>query len=140
MIHAVAVAPGSGSSEANPLGFTSRSAPLRLLILMVALLFRPTACSSDDEAPTPNILFVFMDDVGIDQMKAFGYGGGTPRATPNIDRIADAGIRCTNIWSTPACSTSLAVFSSGRFPLRTNVFGALGPSDPANSMVSPYET
>ena len=43
-----------------------------------------TACggsSSDDSsggndsARGPNILFVIMDDVGIDQMKVFGYGG-----------------------------------------------------------------
>jgi arylsulfatase A-like enzyme len=140
MVHAVAVAPGSGSSDANSLGFISRSAPLRLLALLLALLFGLTACSSDDEAQAPNILFVIMDDVGIDQMRAFGYGGDTPPATPNIDRIADAGIRFTNTWSMPACSTSRAVFFSGRFPLRTNVFGALGPSDLANSMVSPYET
>ena len=40
----------------------------------------------------------------------------------------------------PACSTSRAVFFAGRFPFRTNVLGALGPDDLANSMVSPFET
>src|SRR5262249_33820542 len=40
----------------------------------------------------------------------------------------------------PACSASRAVFFTGRYPLRTNVFDALGPSDIANSQVSPYET
>jgi len=30
----------------------------------------------------PNILFIIMDDVGIDQMQIFGYGGGTPPSTP----------------------------------------------------------
>ena len=37
-------------------------------------------------AKPPNILFVIMDDVGIDQMQLFGYGGDTPPATPTIDR------------------------------------------------------
>ena len=87
----------------------------------------------------PNILFIIMDDVGIDQMQVFGYGGATPPSTPNIDQIADAGIRFHNTWSMPACSTSRAVFFDGRFPLRTNVFGALGPDDLANSQVSPFE-
>jgi hypothetical protein len=32
-----------------------------------------------------------------------------------------------------------AVFFDARFPFRTNVLGALGPADLANSMVSPYE-
>ena len=89
--------------------------------------------------PTPNILFVILDDVGMDQMQVFGYGGETPPETPNIDRIASAGIRFHNVWSMPACSTSRAVIFNGRFPLRTNVLGALGPDDLANSMVSPFE-
>ncbi|MBS1176849.1 MAG: sulfatase-like hydrolase/transferase [Proteobacteria bacterium] len=88
---------------------------------------------------TPNILFVIMDDVGIDQMRVFGYGGETPPATPTIDTIANEGIRFRNTWSMPACSTSRAVIFTGRFPLRTRVYGALGPSDLANSQVSPYE-
>ena len=77
---------------------------------------------------TPNILFVVMDDVGIDQMQVFGYGGDTPPSTPNIDTLADAGIRFHNTWAMPACTTSRAVFFDGRFPLRTNVYGALGPT------------
>ena len=80
-----------------------------------------------------------MDDVGIDQMQVFGYGGDTPPSTPNIDQIAGAGIRFRNTWSMPACTTSRAVFFDGRFPLRTNVYGALGPDDLANSQVSPFE-
>jgi hypothetical protein len=91
-------------------------------------------------APPPNILFVIMDDVGIDQMEVFGYGGGTAPTTPNIGDIAGAGVRFHNAWSMPACSTSRAVFFTGRFPFRTDVLGALGPDDLANSMVSPYET
>ncbi|MBI1813492.1 MAG: sulfatase-like hydrolase/transferase [Deltaproteobacteria bacterium] len=87
----------------------------------------------------PNILFVIMDDVGIDQMRLFGYGGETPPRTPNIDQLAGAGIRFHNAWAMPACTTSRAVIFEGRFPLRTNVLGALGPNDLANSMVSPYE-
>jgi hypothetical protein len=87
----------------------------------------------------PNILFVIMDDVGIDQMEVFGYGGGHPPATPTIAEVADAGVRFRNAWSMPACSTSRGVFFEGRFPFRTNVLGALGPDDLANSMVSPFE-
>jgi Sulfatase len=88
---------------------------------------------------TPNILFIIMDDVGIDQMQVFGYGGDTPPGMPNIDQLAAAGIRFRNAWAMPACTTSRAVIFDGRFPLRTNVLGALGPDDLANSMVSPYE-
>lgn len=89
---------------------------------------------------TPNILFVIMDDVGIDQMRLFGYGGATPPSTPTIDRIAGSGVRFTNTWSMPTCSASRSTFFTGRYPLRTRVYGALGPDDLANSQVSPFET
>ena len=51
----------------------------------------------------PNILFIIMDDVGIDQLKAFGYGGLTPPQTPNINAIAKAGVRFRNTWAMPEC-------------------------------------
>lgn len=89
--------------------------------------------------PRPNILFIIMDDVGIDQMKIFGYGGATPPSTPNIDAIAHAGVRFRNAWSMPECSPSRAIFFEGRYPFRTNVFNAILSDDLANSQVSPFE-
>src|SRR5262245_52468833 len=59
----------------------------------------PTA--SVTSSRSPNILFVIMDDVGIDQMQIFGYGGDSPPSTPNLADIADAGIRFRNTWSMP---------------------------------------
>jgi len=87
----------------------------------------------------PNILFIIMDDVGIDQLPIFGYGGVDPAATPNIDAIAQAGVRFRNVWAMPECSPSRAVFFEGRYPLRTNVFSAILADDLANSQVSPFE-
>jgi arylsulfatase A-like enzyme len=121
----------------------SRKSCRRAFLALVALL---VACGSDDDqgsspsARAPNILFIIMDDVGIDQMEVFGYGGDTPPETPNIAALAGAGIRFRNTWAMPACTTSRAVFFDARFPLRTNVKGVLGPDDLANSMVSPFET
>src|SRR5215471_1555558 len=92
---------------------------------------------------TPNILFFIMDDVGIDQMKVFGYGGLPPEVpprTPNIDAIAQAGVRFRNTWAMPECSPSRAMFFEGRYPFRTNVFNAILSLDLANSQVSPFET
>jgi hypothetical protein len=80
-----------------------------------------------------------MDDVGIDQLPIFGYGGADPAATPNIDAIARAGVRFRNVWAMAECSPSRAMFFEGRYPLRTNVFGAILSDDLANSQVSPFE-
>jgi len=90
----------------------------------------------------PNILFVIMDDVGIDQMQIFGYGGtpaeGIPQ-TPNIDTLAKAGVKFRNTWAMPECSPSRALVFEGRLPFRTNIFTALTSLDLANSQVSLYE-
>src|SRR5215469_10597768 len=94
---------------------------------------------SGSKGKKPNILFIVMDDVGIDQLTVFGYGGVDAPKTPNIDAIAHAGVRFRNVWAMPECSPSRAVFFEGRYPLRTNVFGALLDDDFANSQVSPYE-
>ena len=90
-------------------------------------------------ATKPNILFVIMDDVGIDQMAAFGYGGATAPPMPNINAVAAAGVRFRNTWSMPECSPGRAAFFVGRFPFRTNIQQANGPNDLANSQVSPYD-
>jgi hypothetical protein len=124
-------------------GETSRLHDARRVVHLLGVLVACCAlgifAASAQAARTPNILFVIMDDVGIDQMRVFGYGGVTPPSTPNIDSISNAGVRFSNTWAMPACSTSRAALFTGRFPLRTSVYGALGPDDLANSQVSPYE-
>lgn len=118
----------------------------RFVALLVAALLLGTAACVAYAAPRapkpPNILFIMTDDVGIDQFRAFGYGGpeALNPAMPNIDQIAREGVRFRNAWSMPACSVSRSVIFTGRFPLRTELYGALGPDDLANSMVSPWET
>ncbi|MGR6034510.1 MAG: sulfatase-like hydrolase/transferase [Candidatus Nitrosoglobus sp.] len=80
-----------------------------------------------------------MDDVGIDQIKVFGYGGATPPRTPNMDTISKAGARFRNTWSMPECSPSRAEFFERRFLFRTQVLNAILAEDLANSQVSPFE-
>lgn len=93
--------------------------------------------SGGGSAQAPNILFVIMDDVGIDQMAAFGYGGEFPPPMPNIEAVASAGVKFRNTWSMPECSPGRAAFFVGRFPLRTNIYQAIGPNDLANSQLGP---
>jgi len=87
----------------------------------------------------PNILFVVLDDLGVDQLPVFGYGGLTAAKTPNIDAIAHAGVRFRNAWSMPTCTPTRATFFQGRYPFRTDVRNAIVALDLANSQVSPFE-
>lgn len=97
-----------------------------------------SSTSTVSEKLPPNILFVIMDDVGIDQMKSFGYGGVIGPDLPNMDAVAAAGLRFRNTWSMPECSPGRAAFFVGQYPIRTGIYQAIGPSDLANSQLSPY--
>lgn len=99
----------------------------------------PVPAPTPDAPNTPNILFVIMDDVGVDQMPAMGYGGAVAPAMPNIDAIADRGIRFRNTWSMPECSPGRSALMTGRYPLRNNIYQAIGPNDLANSQIDPWE-
>ncbi len=104
---------------------------LRLILAMLVAACLAACDNGGGPAQTastnkPNILFVIMDDVGIDQMASFGYGGATPPPMPNITAIAQAGIKFRNTWSLPECSPGRAAFFVGRYPLRTNVYQAIG--------------
>ncbi len=64
----------------------------------------------------PNILFILVDDMGYSDL---GCYGNTFCDTPNIDRLAQQGMRFTNGYaSAPICSASRAGFLTGRSPAR----------------------
>jgi hypothetical protein len=85
----------------------------------------------------PNILFIIMDDTGIDQLTAFN--SKAPVSTPNLDTLIQHGVRFNNAWMMPECSPSRSCFFTGRWPLRTGVTAALLPYDLPSAQVSPYE-
>ena len=128
------------SMRAGPLRNHRSASWLACVGMMLASLLPVAPIDAQSLPESPNILFIVLDDVGIDQMKAFGYGGATPPRTPNIDTIASSGLRFRNFWAMPECSPSRALMFEGRYPMRTNVLDAILSVDLANSQVSPYET
>lgn len=69
------------------------------------------ALSGGDVKPAPpNVLVWMMDDVGFAQISS--YGGLVE--TPNVDRVAKAGLRYANYYTAPICSASRAAFLGGR--------------------------
>ena len=59
---------------------------------------------------TPNVLIVVLDDTGYGQLGCFG----SPIATPNLDRLAAAGLRYSNMHTTALCSPSRSCIVTGR--------------------------
>ncbi len=67
----------------------------------------------------PNVIFILSDDQGI---WAAGCYGNPEIRTPNIDRLAAAGVRFQNFFaSTPVCSPSRATFLTGRIASQNGV-------------------
>jgi hypothetical protein len=58
-----------------------------LTVLVWASLLMPAVNGSaaSKAAEKPNILFIIMDDVGMDQMKVFGFGGTMAGAEDRCD-------------------------------------------------------
>lgn len=73
-----------------------------------------------------NILILIADDLGIDQIGAYGVGSD-PAPTPTLDLIAGAGVLFRNAWSQPTCSPTRASIQTGRFAFRTSIGTVINP-------------
>ncbi len=64
-----------------------------------------------------NIVLIFFDDLGWGDLSSYGNAF---ISTPNIDALADSGLRMTNFYSaSPVCTPSRAALLTGRYPPRT---------------------
>jgi len=71
------------------------------------------------QAHKPNIIVILTDDMGFSDIGCFG-GNFSP--TPNLDKMADQGIRFTQYYSaSPICSASRTGILTGMAPARWNI-------------------
>ena len=95
---------------------------MRDLILLVFCLPLLVASAAENR---PNVVLVYMDDMGYGDISCFGAQG---YQTPNIDRLAKEGRRFTNFHVAQAvCSASRTALLTGCYPNRLGIHGALGP-------------
>lgn len=74
-----------------------------------------------------NVILILADDLGYGDLACYG----SRIATPNIDRMAQEGMRFRSFYSaSPVCSPSRASFLTGRYPTRAGVPYVLMASDP----------
>ncbi|MEZ5367115.1 MAG: sulfatase-like hydrolase/transferase [Bryobacterales bacterium] len=72
-------------------------------------------------------MLIMADDVGYE---CFGFSGSKQYSTPQLDRIADSGVRFRNAFSTPLCTPSRVTIMTGKSNVRNYVdFGALAPGE-----------
>jgi arylsulfatase len=92
-----------------------------LLLLLVAVTVTSTFAQR-----LPNVVIIFIDDMGYADIEPFGARG---YKTPNLNRMAKEGIRFTDFYVAQAvCSASRTALLTGCYPNRLGLHGALGPS------------
>jgi len=71
------------------------------------------------EPPSPNLLLIFVDNVGYGDL---GCYGNREAITPRIDRLAGEGVRCLDFYiASPSCSPSRGAILTGRHPKRNGL-------------------
>ena len=76
------------------------------------------------ETNKPNILYIVADDLG---WKDVGFHGSDIK-TPNIDKLAETGVRLEQFYVQPMCTPTRACLMTGRYPFRYGLQTAVIPS------------
>ncbi|MEM1069862.1 MAG: sulfatase [Planctomycetota bacterium] len=94
----------------------------RFLIFLGCLLFPHWIVA---QSAPPNVVIIFMDDMGYADINPFGATG---YQTPNLNRMASEGRRFTDfVVSSAVCSASRSALLTGCYHTRVGIRGALGP-------------
>ncbi len=95
-----------------------------LVLLTVAFLLLANSVNS---AERPNVVLVFIDDMGWGDFSCFG---NQEAETPRIDRLAEEGIRFEQFYvNSPICSPSRTAISTGQYPQRWRITSYLSNRD-----------
>ena len=82
---------------------------------------------ANPKAEKPNVIVIYCDDLGYGDL---GCYGSTAIKTPNIDKLAAGGLKCSDYYAcAPICSPSRAGLLTGRYPFRAGMTGNPYPRD-----------
>jgi arylsulfatase A len=97
---------------------------VRVLALTAACIAAATAAAAEERPEKPNIVLIFIDDLGYGDIGPFG---NTRVKTPNLDKMAEEGMKFTSFYATPVCSMSRACLMTGCYNTRVSIPGVLFP-------------
>lgn len=101
---------------------------LLLFYLSVAINTTAQVSKNNLKNENPNVIFILADDLGYGDLSCYG---ATKLNTPNLDKLANQGIRLTNAHTTSAtCTPSRYAIMTGEYPWRKSGTGIL-PGDAA---------
>ena len=97
------------------------------LFIVSILCFFCIVSTAQKKQNKPNVIIIFMDDLGYGDLGSYGATG---YSTPNLNQLATDGVRFTNFYTPQAvCTASRAALLTGTYPNRMNISGALGPNE-----------
>ncbi len=82
------------------------------LVLMSLVAEMATSQSKKMSSKKPNVIVILTDDMGYSDIGCFG----SEIKIPNIDKLADNGIRFTHFYNTARCRPSRASLMTGLYP------------------------
>ncbi len=89
---------------------------LFVLLAFVASLFIVRTSWAEPQPKRPNVVFILADDMGYGDLGCYGR---EDIQTPNLDRLAAAGVRFTNHYANGAeCTPTRVAFLTGRYQQR----------------------
>lgn len=93
---------------------------IKFLFLFIFLIGHSHPFSAQEEKP--NIIVIFVDDLGYGDLSSFGH---PTIETPNIDRMAQEGMKLTQFYvGASICTPSRAALLTGRLPIRSGMAGS----------------
>ncbi len=95
---------------------------------VVALCLTVTGLGQVAAADPPNIVVIFIDDLGYGDIGPFG---ATVQKTPNLDRMAAEGRKLTSFYAAPVCTVSRAQLLTGSYGPRCGDPWVYMPASPA---------
>lgn len=95
----------------------------------LTLLFVLVTCSFCNAADRPNVIVIFIDDMGYGDV---GFNGATGPKTPNLDRMCEEGMRFNDFYvGCAVCSGSRTALMTGAHYRRLNMNAVLFPNSGA---------
>ena len=81
------------------------------------------AKSQSSRAKRPNVLLIMTDDQGYGDN---AFNGNPILRTPSLDKLARESVRLSRFYVSPLCAPTRASLLTGRYHLRTGVWGVTG--------------
>ena len=119
---------------------------LKLSLCLGALLTSAGHLKADSSTrpEKPNVVLMYADDLGWQDVKCYDVDESSPFETPNIDALAKRGVLFRQAYSpAPTCAPSRCAMISGKHPARLQKTHVLGgqpatPNRPTDPLMAPW--